>query len=175
MRTVTFGFFWSMTLSRRTLVGERAVAARERPEVKLAHVAEHGQLHVLDRPVVVVEEIEAAHLVGAVVRAIPRADAAVVGHDVEALVVVDGGVDRADRLARRVLALLAGHRLEEHLRVLEILRVLRIAAGHVGGEIAVDADPVHLAAAHDLVLADDGDVVLRLAGDRCRCCSRRRC
>ena len=31
--------------------------------------------------------------------------------------------------------------------------------------VAVDADPVHLAAARDLVLADDRDIVLGLAGD----------
>ena len=35
----------------------------------------------------------------------------------------------------------------------------------VAGEVAVDADPVHLAAAQHLLLADHGDVVLGLAGD----------
>src|SRR5579863_284723 len=39
-----------------------------------------------------VEIIEAPHLVGAVVRAEPRADAAVVDHDVEAVVIVYGGI-----------------------------------------------------------------------------------
>ena len=38
------------------------------------------------------------------------------------------------------------------------------ASSGVAAEIAVDADPVHLAAVQHLLLADDGDVVLRLAG-----------
>ena len=44
------------------------------------------------------------------------------------------------------------------------------ATGFVGraAEVAVDADPVHLAAVQHLLLADDGDVVLRLAGDDAR-------
>ena len=37
-----------------------------------------------------------------------------------------------------------------------------------GAKIAVHAEPVHLAAAGDFVLADDGDVVLRLAGEDAR-------
>ena len=52
----------------------------------------------------VVEEVEAADLVRAVVAAVAGADAAVVDHLVQALVAVDGGVHRADVLARRVLA-----------------------------------------------------------------------
>ena len=35
----------------------------------------------------------------------------------------------------------------------------------LGFVVAVDADPVHLAAAHDLILADDRDIVFRHAGD----------
>src|SRR5690606_6799857 len=58
-----------------------------------------------------------------------------------------------------VLAVLAEHGLE-------------VGAGVCGGAVAlvvgVDADPVHLAAGEDLVLADDGDVVLGLAGDDAR-------
>ena len=53
--------------------------------------------------------------------------------------------DRADELAGRVLAVHARHRLDVRL-------------GGIGASlvVAVDADPVHLAAAADLVLADDG-------------------
>ncbi len=166
MRTVTFGFFCSMMLSGRALVGHWTVSACEWPRKSSLVTPQHRQLHVLDRAVVVVEEIEPAHLVRAIVRAIARADAAIVGHDVEALFICRGGVDRADRLARCVLALLAGHRLEEHLRIVEVIRIERLGPGVervlrriVVGEVSVDADPVHLAAADDLELADDGNVV----------------
>ena len=80
-------------------------------------------------------------------------DAAVVDHVVQALGAVRGGGDGADELARRVLAVHAGDRLVKRARV-----------GRVPLEVAVHADPVHGVAARDLVLSDDGDVVLRLAG-----------
>ena len=64
------------------------------------------------------------------------------------------GADRADQLARRLLAVHAGHRLEQ-----------RAALGAGRRLVAVDADPVHLAAGGDLLAADDRDVVLGLAGD----------
>ena len=102
----------------------------------------------------VVEVVEAPHLVGAVVAAVAGADAAVVDHLVQALVAVDGGVDRADVFAGRRLAVHTRERLHDHLGILERSRV-----------VAVDADPVHLAALVDVLLADGGDVVLRLAGD----------
>ena len=41
-------------------------------------------------------------------------------------------------------------------------------AAAIRREVAVDANPVHLAIADDLLLADDRDVVLRLAGDHAR-------
>src|SRR5262249_48950170 len=111
------------------------------------------QLQAFRGVVGVLEEVEAPDLVGAVVRAVARAHAAVVDHVVEALGAVGGRRHGADQLAGGVLALHAGHRLEE-----------RLGVGRVAPVIAVDAQPVHLAAAEDLVLADDGDVVLGLAG-----------
>src|SRR4029079_8782233 len=84
------------------------------------------------------------------VRAVPRADAAVVRHLVQPLGAVRRRLDGAHELARRVLALHARHRLAVHARI--FLRAL---------EVAVEADPVHHAAAVDLLLADDRDVVLR--------------
>src|SRR5690606_37409272 len=80
-----------------------------------------------------------------------RADAAVVDLHVQALAVVHGGAHRADEFAGRVLAVHAGHRLEGRLAALRQL-------------VGVDADPVHLAPAGDLLLAHHRDVVLRLAG-----------
>src|SRR5205807_3060769 len=85
-------------------------------------------------PVLIQQEVEAAHLVRAVVRAIPCADAAVVDHVVEAFIAVARRGDRADDLARGVLALLTRHRLVIGVGALDVARV-----------IAIDAQPVHLA------------------------------
>ena len=71
------------------------------------------QLEDVGRVLREVEEVEPPHLVRAVVRAVAGADAAVVHHHVQALAVVHGRRHRADLLARRVLALLAGHGLED--------------------------------------------------------------
>src|SRR3954449_11030664 len=64
-----------------------------------------------------------------------------------------GGVNRASHLARRLFAMHAGHRLEEALRIVKL-----------AGEIAIDTQPLHLAATRDLILADDSDIVFRIAG-----------
>src|SRR6185436_14525559 len=112
------------------------------------------QLERLGRPVGELVEVEPPHLVGAVVAAVAGADAAVVGHLVEPLEAVRGGRHRADHLAGGVLAVHAGDRLVEH-------RARRLV---VAGVVLVDAQPVHLAAAEDLVLAHHRDVVLGDAG-----------
>src|SRR6185503_7649357 len=101
-----------------------------------------------------IEPVEPADLVRAVVRAEPRADAAVVGHLVQTLEAVRGRRDRAHVFARRLLAVLARHRLDDG------------RAGRV--DVAIDADPVHVAAAADLVLADDRRVVLGRARHHAR-------
>src|SRR5262245_7494348 len=137
----------------RALLHHAAVADR--------HLGVHHQLadpvaRLLEL-LVPVEEVEAADAVRAVVQAVAGADAAVVGHVVQALARVLGRGDRAHLLAGRVLALLAGDRLVDDVGI--VGRAL---------EVAVDADPVHLAVAGDLGPADDGDVVLRLAGDHAR-------
>src|ERR1035437_3831112 len=118
-------------------------------DVRVREEREDGEVLVL----VVVVEIETPHLVGAVVRAVLRSDAAVVGHLVDAFLAVGRGGDGADDFAGRLLAVHAHDGLVVHRRVLEGALV-----------IAVDADPVHLAAAPNLILADGRDVVLRLAG-----------
>ena len=65
-----------------------------------------------------------------------------------------GGAHRADDFAGSVLALHAGHGLEVCLGIVAVALI-----------VGVDANPVHVAAEDGLLLADDGDVVLRLAGD----------
>src|SRR5205814_1822934 len=115
------------------------------------------QLQARRVPVLVEEEIEAADLVRAVIRAVARADTAVVDHVVQPFDAVDCRADRAHHFARRVLALHARHRLE-------------IGFGTTGraAVIRVDPDPVHLAPAQHLILADHRDVVLRLTADDAR-------
>ena len=116
-----------------------------------------------------VQVVEAADLVRAVVRAVARADAAVVRHLVEALGPVRRGVDRADVLARRLFAVHARERLVDGERVFGGGVQLRVL-----DPVAVDAEPVHLAAAPDFELADDRHVVLGHAGDDARVAARAR-
>src|SRR5436305_10579804 len=127
----------------------------------LLHHAAHAHRHVrvVDQLqhrralVAVAQEVEAAPLVGAVVRAVAGAHATVVDHVVEPLVAVHGGGHRADHLAGRVLALHAGQGLVVERGGL-VQRPL---------PVAVDAQPVQLAAGEDLALGPRRDVVLRLA------------
>ncbi len=64
------------------------------------------------------------------------------------------GADGTDDLARCLLAMLAQHRLEQH--------VWCVWGAFV---VAVDPQPVHLPLVDHLLLADDRDVVLGHAGD----------
>ena len=96
------------------------------------------------------EEVEAAHFVGTIRLAEARADAAVVDLHVKPFAVVDRSRHRADRLARRVLAVHAGHGRE---------------AGSAVDDIFVDPQPMHVAAFGDFVRADDRNIVFSLAGD----------
>src|SRR5262249_29156585 len=96
---------------------------------------------------------ETADLVRAVVRAVARADAAIVGHVVQPLAAVHGGVDGAHHLAGRVLALHAGDRLVEDLRRVEVAAI-----------VAIDADPLHLPTLRHRILPHRPAGVLRDAG-----------
>src|SRR6185312_13281796 len=78
-------------------------AAPAHGDIGIIHRLETGRLVIR-----VPKEIEAPHFVGAIIRAEPRADAAVVNLEVQPFVIVDGGFHRADQFARRVLALHAG-------------------------------------------------------------------
>src|ERR1700733_4578223 len=95
------------------------------------------------------QEIEPQHLVGAVVGAIAGAHAAVVDHGVEAFRRVYRSAHRANLLARSILAMLAGHRLEVGARRRQIAL-----------EIGVDAQPLHVAPDAHLLLAHHRNVVL---------------
>ena len=103
-------------------------------------------------------QLKRAHLVRAVVGAVAGADAAVVDLRVQALGGVIGRVDRADRLARRVRALLAEHRQEADVEL----------AARLVAEVALDPDPAHVAPLARRVAAHHRDVVLGVAGDHAR-------
>src|SRR5262249_51826243 len=79
-------------------LGQRAVVELARTEHKETIAR---RVREIVRALVEVEIVEAAYLIRAVVRAIPRADAAVVGHRVDAFLVVHGGVDGTNTFARR--------------------------------------------------------------------------
>src|SRR5207253_1982339 len=139
----------------------------KRREVFLIDVEGAGDFLFADRPLVVIEKIETPNLERAIVRAITRADTTIVGHNVYGVFAVDGGVDRANGLARGVLAVLAHHRFMYHLGIFRKLALVLVVA-MLTGEIAIDPQPVHRPAMGDLQFADDRDIVLRLAGDDAR-------
>src|SRR6476661_5458879 len=134
-------------------------AARTHRDIWVQNHAPERALHVEIelRIFRVVVPIEAAHLVRAIIRTVARANAAVVNLLVEPLRTGAGGQHRTDCLAWRVLAMLAHHRLVNALGIVFCPAV-----------IAVNADPVHDAGAFDLVFADHGNVVFRLACNHAR-------
>ena len=76
-----------------------------------------GLIKQFVHPLVVIEKIKAADLEGAIVRAIARSNAAVVGHHVDALFIVHGRIDGTNAFTGRRFTMLAEHRLRHHLRV----------------------------------------------------------
>src|SRR5678815_2337112 len=104
---------------------------------------------------VVLVPVEIANLVGAVVAAVPGAHAAVVDLAVQPVHRMVRRKDRAYRLARSVLALLAQHRHEAGLQWIVTLPAF---------PVALDPHPAHFTPAQDLVLTDGRNIVLRVAG-----------
>ena len=127
---------------RRAFFGERRDVLPVNPEFS-------GNFLFPDRPLVVIEKIEPANFERAIVCAITRADATVVSHDVEAVLAVNGCVDRTNRFARRVLAVLAHHRLMHDLGIFRKFAVVFIE-WFCAGVIAIDPQPVHHTSMRDL-------------------------
>ena len=123
-------------------------------DAELPHRHVGVELDVERRRPRVVEPVEPAHVVRAVVAAVARPHAAVVDLGVQPLAGVIGRVDRTDRLARRDLTVLAEHRQEEVLRIV-VLAFLP----------ALQAQPVLVAPVGHLLLAHHRDIVLGDAGD----------
>src|ERR1700733_1594876 len=103
------------------------------------------------------EKVEAPHFIGAVVRAVTRADAAVINHLVETLGAMHGCCHRAYQLAESIFTMHARNRLEIYFRILNWTL-----------EVAIHAQPVHVASLGDLLFPDYGNVVFRLARDGAR-------
>src|SRR4029077_2287531 len=114
----------------------------KRREVFLIDIEGAGDFLFADRPLVVIEKIETTDLKWAVVRAITRSDTTIVGHDVQAIFAVDGGVHRANRLTRGILAVLAHHWFVHHLGIFRKLALVLVVAMFTG-VIAIDPQPVH--------------------------------
>src|SRR5215472_518712 len=121
-------------------------------DAELAHGDVGVELDVERGGPAVVEPVEAAHVVRAVVAAVARAHATIVDLRVEPFRGVIGGVDWTHWLARRDFAVLTEHRLED---------VLGLALGPVLP--ALEPDPLLGASVGDLGLAHHRYVVLRRA------------
>jgi hypothetical protein len=107
-------------------------------------------------------EVETAGFVGTVVGTEPRADAAVIDHDIQSLFVVHGGADRADDLARSLFAMLAHDRLEQHVWGVRVVLV-----------VAIDTQPVISRSRMTCALPTVGMLFSAMpCRRRCRHCSR---
>ena len=96
----------------------------------------------------------AAH-VRTIIRAITRADAAIIDLQVQAFLVMQRCADGANHFTRRIFALHAlAPSLVEHFGIY----------GR-SAKISVHANPVHHASPRDFLFADDGNVIFRLASN----------
>src|SRR5207302_6875337 len=108
----------------------------------------------LTAPLGIVVPVEVAHLVGTVVGAVARADAAVVDLAVQAIGRVVRGVHRAHRLTGRVAALLAQHRRYHGADGAPPL---------TAGVVALDPEPAHLPASGHELFTHGRKIVLGVA------------
>src|SRR5690348_10305851 len=118
-------------------------------DIRVAHAVKAGCL-----PVGKEVEIKPSHFVGAVVRAVARADTAVVNHQVEPFGTVYGGPDRAHIFAGGIFTVHAGHHDAVGFRVLKAAAPVRI-----------HPNPLHDAPVVHFLFTDNCDVVLGIAGD----------
>src|SRR5690606_31458994 len=122
----------------------------------------------------IVEPVEPAHFVRAVVGTISRSDTTVVGHLVDSLVAVCGSYNRTNRFAWSVITVLTKHRHVHHFRI--VFRNFHLTVHvngtdsfsfsfflvHTGAEVAVDAQPEHIPGASYLVFTHHRNVVFRV-------------
>ena len=85
----------------------------------------------------IISPVEATHFIRTVVGAISRTNATVISHLVNAFAAVVGSCYRANVFARRIVTVLAKHRLKNNS--FKIIRIL-----FIGNKIAIDAQPMHI-------------------------------
>ena len=102
----------------------------------------------------VLKEVEASDFVRAVVGTKARAHATVIDLKVQTFVIVNSGFNRANEFARSVLAMHAWH---GHMIKFGVIQGAAV--------VSIDADPVHLAIASDLIFADYGNVIFNFTRD----------
>src|SRR5207237_5025262 len=119
-----------------------------------SHIRILHQLFGSGESTVEFEKIEAPDLVRAIVRAVTRPDAPVINLQIQSFIIMHRRANRANELARRVLAVHTSNWL-----MIEFRFVRR------AGVITIDSDPVHFTTDRYLMLADDGTVVFSLACD----------
>src|SRR4029078_8525601 len=113
------GIFLHLHRLRRALRGQRR-------KIFLTDVQCADELSLAAWSLVVIEIIKAPYFVRTVVRTKSRADAAVVSHHVEPVLAVNRRVHWTNGFSRRVLTMLARHRLEHHLGMLRPVSVVLI-------------------------------------------------
>ncbi len=118
------------------------------------HIGIPHHLELRGIPILEEKEIKPPHFVRTVVRAIARPDAAVVNHVVETFRAMGRCANGTNQLAWRVFTLHARYRLEICFGIIAIALV-----------ISVDSQPMHVPAFVDLLFANDGNIIFRLAGD----------
>jgi len=104
----------------------------------------------------VIEEVKATYFVWTVVTAISSTDTAVVDHVVKSFMTVNRRSDRTNRFARSILTVMTGHRLmNDHL----VIVLSRLFVVQVVTVVTVDANPVHLATAANIITSDNRHIV----------------
>ena len=147
-----------------TLLHHTATSNRN---VRVHHQALHLQISrlklvcagVFDKrlSIAVVQVVKATDFVRTVVTAVTSTDTAVVNHVVQAFVRVNGRGNRTNGFARSVFAVVTSYRLVNDLVV--VVFFLVVVGVQVATVVAVDANPMQLAASPNFCFADNRDVV----------------
>src|SRR5690606_14586652 len=117
--------------------------------------------------IVVFEPVKPSDLIRTVVRTIPCSDTSVIGHLVKAFRTVGSSNYRTNRFTRRIVTMLAGHRLESDLRV--ICGNLQFLIGFCSlwrAIITVNPDPRHFTSVEHFLLTHHRYVIFNLTGHR---------
>ena len=116
---------------------------------------------------IVIKKIEAANFIWAVVGTVTCANTSIVSHCVQALFILDGCINWANRLTGSLIALLAHHAMKAYLYIIWDLHLIRfpIFSVSIVGKISVNSHPMHFPSTKNLILAHNRNVVFTLTGD----------